>query len=420
MKSIISVFLVSIIFLTCTVFGQEAPEYESFVRATASRLLKNLEELHSLNGQTISVMGFRDANTGKGCRAFSINLANLINSEINNRKIILYKKGINFETVPRQDLEAIENEILISGGNTEELFTKLKKSSVLITGSWQDLGETVSLTIKAIQMINNNISELSSPYTSFNVNSLPYNLRLCLTKPSDKTVLGSCDTHKLRSDMVLIRDNGPFLYGENKERISIASFRIDRFEVTNAEYADFLNSIKHHYDKEGKKLYDIDSHFSLIFVDKDKYRVKPGMEKKPVTKVTWFGADAYCKCYGKRLPTEQEWEKAARSIDGRNYPWGNEFPTREHANFYYENFYIKPSDRIVLENVDSFERGKSPYGIYNMAGNVFEWTSSKDDKGRFILRGGDWSSQPEQIKTTYRYYLNPNETNYTIGFRCAE
>jgi formylglycine-generating enzyme required for sulfatase activity len=195
----------------------------------------------------------------------------------------------------------------------------------------------------------------------------------------------------------------------------LESYSLDQFEVTTAQYAVFLAAESREAPWQWSQV------------------VLPTHADRPVIGVDWHDADAYCRWKGKRLPTEAEWEKAARGTDGRLYPWGNQSPSKELANFALG---ARFSYSQVLMPVQSYERGRSPYGLFQMAGNVWEWVhdwygahyyeTSPDrnprgpEQGQFkVLRGGSWSDLPKYLMTAGRFKLPPGTRNSYIGFRCA-
>ncbi|MBI4720728.1 MAG: formylglycine-generating enzyme family protein [Chitinivibrionia bacterium] len=220
---------------------------------------------------------------------------------------------------------------------------------------------------------------------------------------------------------------GEFLMGSSAEDVKnqaeidefpqrlvfVEGFYIDMFEVTNIQYKLFADSMK----------VKPPSHW----IDGD-YPV--GMDGYPVVGVTWHDAQKYARFVGKRLPTETEWEKAARGTDGRKYPWGNEFDN------------TKCNNGPQLAQIADFEAGKSPFGVFNMAGNAAEWVDAwytpyvrtehdrldpdmpehkpfYGNKRYRVYRGGSWNSFGKYLRCANREKARPGERWSFIGFRCA-
>ena len=211
--------------------------------------------------------------------------------------------------------------------------------------------------------------------------------------------------------------------------VDLKAYRIDKYLVTNAQYARFVAATGHRPPldwKNGKPL--------------------KGTLLMPVTMVNWYDAEAYAKWAGKRLHTEAEWEKAARGTDGRRWPWGNEMDPK-----LLNTYYNVGSASIVT----TYDKGVSPYGVYDMAGNVDEWTASDfvpysgtdadaeifkakvakvesaEDRALKVadlvhvkmmykvLRGGSWKGDPFSTATYHRDFALPNLASDFYGFRCA-
>ena len=219
-------------------------------------------------------------------------------------------------------------------------------------------------------------------------------------------------------------------------QVYLDEFYIDRFEVSNDQYAAFLNDIGRNEDEEGHLLFDIFDADAQIHYD-ERYAPIPGTEQRPVAEVSWYGARAYCTWAGLQLPTEAMWEKAARGTDGRIYPWGNSID-RSRANYGPEGCCRGDDSDGFFDSapVGSYQRGISPYGAYDMGGNVWEWvmdwygeeyyaqSPERDPQGpdagiSRVLRGGSMSSDPYRLRTTDRSGLPPSATYIIVGFRCA-
>lgn len=232
---------------------------------------------------------------------------------------------------------------------------------------------------------------------------------------------------------------GAFLMGTDQERadmqnkpqhaVNLPAYSIDKYLVSNAQYAQFVAKTKHRPPLDWKNS-----------------RIPDGKMLHPVTMVSWYDAKAFCEWAGRRLPTEEEWEKAARGTDARRWPWGDKMDVTR-LNTYYN----VGSTNIVKQ----YANGVSPYGVYDMAGNVSQWTASdfkpyqgssasaeifkpkvavsgspadnamkiadfvSVDANYKVRRGGSWKSDPFSTSTFHRDFSLPHYASDFFGFRCA-
>ncbi len=226
-------------------------------------------------------------------------------------------------------------------------------------------------------------------------------------------------------EMVQISE-GPFVMGSRdndsdpdekpEHQVYLKAYFFDKNEVTQYAYDRFAKMTK----RAKRKI--------EVFEDDPAKLLKP---EHPMIAVTWEDAEAYCKWAGKRLPTEAEWEKAARGEGKRRYPWGDEFVVG------YANIDGNEDAFRYLAPPGSFESGRSPYGIYDMTGNVGEWVSDfydenyyrkspyRDPKGpeqgdQHVIRGGSWRETKRNVRASKRFQAKPWRHDVTVGFRCAK
>lgn len=184
--------------------------------------------------------------------------------------------------------------------------------------------------------------------------------------------------------------------GKDGEVVELPGFSISKFPTTNEEYARFVEATGHRPPKwQGGQS-------------------PPDRSRHPVVNVSWEDADAYSNWLGARLPSEAEWEKAARGTQGWLYPWGNDFVP--------ENLNCSESKSSGTRPVDAHPGGVSPFGVMDMAGNVWEWTTSLYEAGAEwrVLKGGSWDYKGfKDARAAARVYFGPTFRSGAIGFRCA-
>ena len=224
-------------------------------------------------------------------------------------------------------------------------------------------------------------------------------------------------------EMVQIPE-GPFTMGSNdgdpdeapEHQVFLKGFYIDQKEVTQSEYARFAKMTK----RSAPRI--------EVFEEDQSQVLKPELA---VMSVSWDDAIAYCRWAGKRLPTEAEWEKAGRGEGKKKYPWGDKFMTE------FANVDGSEDGYRFLAPPGSFEQGRSPYGLYDMTGNVAEWVADSYDEGYYkkksqfrdpkgpdnadlkVVRGGSWRETEHNARLSKRFAAKHWRTDVTIGIRCA-
>ena len=201
---------------------------------------------------------------------------------------------------------------------------------------------------------------------------------------------------------------GTFTMGDadNTEKagmVTVSAFFMDVTEVTTEAYAACVSNNK----------------CTAAKTDNSCNTGVAGRENHPINCVDWNQATAYCAAQGRRLPTEEEWEYAARGTDGRLFPWGNTAPTNQLCWNGAGND-LGAGNRKSTCAVAFFSAGNSPFDLSDMSGNVWEWTSSAYGSDHRIYRGASWyGTNPSDVRSARRYGDNPSGQDYTLGFRCA-
>ncbi len=231
-------------------------------------------------------------------------------------------------------------------------------------------------------------------------------------------------SYKDGMEMVFVAE-GPFIMGSDNDyedespahNVYLDDFWIDKTEVTNSMYYTCMQA-------GSCPTPTVDG----FYAPKDHFK-DPLKADLPVVFVTWYNAQTYCEWAGRRLPTEAEWEKAARGVDSRIYPWGDQEPAPELPNFDKNNFNLMP--------VGSFPSGASPYGAMDMAGNAWEWVADWYDESYYaispitnptgptkgsarVMRGGGYFQPAYEVRIAYRNPIDPTaKLSVDVSFRCA-
>ncbi|MEZ4595292.1 MAG: SUMF1/EgtB/PvdO family nonheme iron enzyme, partial [Chloroflexota bacterium] len=232
--------------------------------------------------------------------------------------------------------------------------------------------------------------------------------------------------------------------------VTVDSFYLDQYEVSVQQFSDFLNRIGGNTaacDGEDCATTAVFTSLTNILNNLGVFDPRPGTERYPATWITWHGANAYCQSVGGRLPTEAEWEYAARGTDGRLYPWGEAAPVLYETSIFNNNTAQSLSIFFsrAFVRVDGLPDSASPFGVQGMSGGAAEWVqdwydpefynstlpasgyNENDESGLKVLRGGSWVNTADQVNTVMRFALAPGDANTLdldnsqigAGFRCA-
>lgn len=285
--------------------------------------------------------------------------------------------------------------------------------------------------LTALQVLDMTRREIAQPQTD-------------LTAMASSTPMNpSTGVHQVGETMISSRDGMTLVYipaGEfnmgsssaNPDEIPVHTveldgYWLDRTEVNNAMFTSFLNSTGNRLEGGTNWLNPLNP-LVWIFEKDGRWQTLPGKEKYPVVGVSWYGANAYCEWAGRQLPTEAQWEYAAKGVENRRFPWGTDDLNCEHARFL-------GCGNTPIEG-ESLPLGSSPFGVFDLAGNVAEWVNDRYAADYYqqsprlnptgpmngyyrVIRGGYWGSPYIELQTTHRDWAGADKRSEYIGFRCA-
>jgi len=229
--------------------------------------------------------------------------------------------------------------------------------------------------------------------------------------------------------LLVLVPGGKFLAGDEKFSVELPRYYLGMHSVTNGQYARFLNERRP--DKSDLEKYILLDNNCFVRQTSSGYEAYGGKDDHPVVQVSWYGAEDYCQWAGLRLPTELEWEKGARGSEGWGYPWGNDWEDGRRCR----NSNNRGQETTC--GVWGYPEGCSPWGVYQIAGNVWEWCADWYDSGTYgryrqgdlapptsgsyrVLRGGSWClGNPDRFRCAYRFRDVPPFRYDFRGFRVA-
>lgn len=355
---------------------------------------------------------------------------------------VTLEPGADAQTPPAADSVVTPTPSLLPGASTQP------EAAVAAVGTPQAQGDVQSLP--AGQPIGTQPATDANPPVTFNTEPpIPPELESIMTElvtinggtflmgttPEEaQLAMDECALYgKVCTDPALVNDSVP------AHQTTVDPFQLETYEVSVAQYVAFLNWLGPNSHKTGCQgnpcaSTTTENQYSYIQFDGTTYSVLNAQfyANHPATYITWYGAQEYCTTINRRLPTEAEWERAARGSENRIYPWGMTFDTARATSSISEVKGTVP--------VNTYLNGVSPYGIYNMAGNVSEWVydwyqsdyytqqinnPTPNPNGPIsglerVHRGGSWDTAPLFLRTVHRLSWAPNSDSASIGFRCAK
>ncbi|MEQ8221744.1 MAG: SUMF1/EgtB/PvdO family nonheme iron enzyme [Candidatus Eremiobacterota bacterium] len=323
------------------------------------------------------------------------------------------KEKIASDLSTRKEESAITKKKEKTGGLTTELFQKIQALPDMI----QTLIRREIRNVKTTQELP---EDVEMPEIEINETERPEFINN--EKDEARMVLIPAGDYWIGND-----DNNPNAVEIEKPKhiVNLKAYYMDKYLITNRQYCKFLNR-KRMEGTEEQWIYINDTECRIEKL-RGRYRVETGYDDHPVVCVTWYGAKAYAEWAEKRLPSEAEWEVAARGIERREYPWGNEWSPKKCANRCYGGC-------GSLMPVGSFPQGISPFKVEDMAGNVWEWcedwlnaysgsTYTNENFGTEykVVRGGAWFlDNPLHFRSSFRRWYKPTFRYYFLGFRCCK